>query len=74
MVSTKSLVSLLLLPCLLLLLCVVGVVSSPSKIGKGYYLISIEETPDGALVGYLQVKEKNDIYGADIAHLRVYVK
>ncbi|KAL0424760.1 UNVERIFIED_CONTAM: Alpha-xylosidase 1 [Sesamum radiatum] len=38
----------------------------PKKIGKGYRLISIEEAPNGGLVGHLQVKEKNNIYGPDI--------
>jgi len=47
---------------------------SSSKIGQGYRLISIKETPDGAVVGILQVKEKNNIYGADIPLLRFYVK
>jgi alpha-D-xyloside xylohydrolase len=47
---------------------------SSSKIGQGYRLISIEDTPDGALVGLLQVKQKNNIYGADIPLLRFYVK
>lgn len=47
---------------------------SSSKIGRGYRLISIEDTPDGALVGFLQVKQKNNIYGADIPLLRFYVK
>ncbi|XP_027366082.1 alpha-xylosidase 1-like isoform X2 [Abrus precatorius] len=50
--------------------------SSPNttKIGQGYRLISIENTPDGALVGHLQVKQKNDIYGPDIPILLLYVK
>ncbi|KAK2405347.1 alpha-xylosidase [Trifolium repens] len=47
---------------------------SSSKIGQGYRLITIEDTPDGALVGLLQVKQKNNIYGADIPLLRFYVK
>ncbi|KEH44226.1 putative glycosidase [Medicago truncatula] len=47
---------------------------SSSKIGQGYRLISIEETPDGAVVGILQVKEKNNIYGVDIPLLSFYVK
>lgn len=63
--------------CLLVfLICVGGGVSSstPSKIGNGYRLVSIEETPDGAIVGHLQVKQKNDIYGPDIPHLQFFVK
>jgi alpha-D-xyloside xylohydrolase len=47
---------------------------SSSKIGQGYRLITIEDTPDGALVGLLQVKHKNNIYGADIPLLCFYVK
>uniref|UniRef100_A0A5B6YHF2 Putative alpha-xylosidase 1 n=1 Tax=Davidia involucrata TaxID=16924 RepID=A0A5B6YHF2_DAVIN len=68
-----SLVSIL----LILILCIAGVKStstSPPKIGKGYRLISIEETPAGGLVGHLQVKQKNSIYGPDIPHLQLYVK
>ncbi|KAG9153265.1 hypothetical protein Leryth_020850 [Lithospermum erythrorhizon] len=58
-----------------LLLCITTIhfaASVPSKIGKGYQLISIHKTPDGALVGHLQVKEKNNIYGPDIQHLQLY--
>ncbi|CAL5396558.1 unnamed protein product [Camellia sinensis] len=55
-----------------------GVVNSastiPTKIGKGYRLISIEESPDGGLVGHLQIKEKNSIYGPDIPHLQLHAK
>ncbi|XP_057509441.1 alpha-xylosidase 1-like [Actinidia eriantha] len=46
----------------------------PPKIGKGYRLISIEESPDGGLVGHLQVKQKNNIYGPDIPRLQLFVK
>ncbi|XP_061339493.1 alpha-xylosidase 1-like [Gastrolobium bilobum] len=45
-----------------------------TKIGHGYRLISVENTRDGALVGLLQVKQKNNIYGPDIPLLRLYVK
>jgi len=48
--------------------------SVPSKIGNGYSLISIESSSDGGIVGYLQVKNKNDIFGPDIPSLRLYVK
>jgi alpha-D-xyloside xylohydrolase len=50
--------------------------SSPksTKIGQGYRLISIQDDPNGAITGLLQVKEKNDIYGPDIPLLRFYVK
>ncbi|PHT34868.1 putative alpha-xylosidase 2 [Capsicum baccatum] len=61
----------------ILILCIVGVnfVSTTSvKIGQGYKLISIEKSPDGGLIGHLQVKEKNNIYGPDIPHLQLYVK
>ncbi|CAN0870719.1 Alpha-xylosidase 1 [Linum grandiflorum] len=48
--------------------------SVPSKIGSGYRLISIQQTPDGALLGRLQVKHPNDIYGPDIPFLQLFVK
>jgi alpha-D-xyloside xylohydrolase len=48
--------------------------STPTKIGQGYRLISIEETPDGGIVGILQVKQNNKIYGPDIPLLQLYVK
>ncbi|XP_060186606.1 alpha-xylosidase 1-like [Lycium barbarum] len=48
--------------------------TTPSKIGQGYKLISIEKSPDGGLIGHLQVKEKNNIYGPDIPNLQLYVK
>nr|CAA10382.2 alpha-D-xylosidase [Tropaeolum majus] len=48
--------------------------AAPTKIGKGYRLISIEETPDGGFLGHLQVKQPNKIYGADIPLLQLYVK
>ncbi|KAF2311113.1 hypothetical protein GH714_019569 [Hevea brasiliensis] len=61
---------------LVLFLCLNGVSSSstPTKIGKGYRLISIEETPDGGFLGHLQVKQKNNIYGPDIPLLQLFVK
>ncbi|KAL1223284.1 Alpha-xylosidase 1 [Cardamine amara subsp. amara] len=57
----------------LIILCFSPVHSS-NTIGKGYRLISIEESPDGGFIGYLQVKQKNKIYGPDITTLRLYVK
>ncbi|CAL5210061.1 unnamed protein product [Lathyrus oleraceus] len=50
--------------------------SSPksTKIGQGYRLISIQDDPNGAIIGLLQVKERNNIYGPDIPLLRFYVK
>ncbi|XAR72358.1 Alpha-D-xyloside xylohydrolase [Bertholletia excelsa] len=60
-----------------LILCGAGVNSAsaaPTKIGKGYRLISLEESPDGGLVGHLIVKQKNNVYGPDIPHLQLYVK
>lgn len=48
--------------------------TTPVKIGKGYRLIAIEESPDGGLIGHLKVKKKNNIYGPDIPHLQLYVK
>ncbi|PIN05238.1 Maltase glucoamylase [Handroanthus impetiginosus] len=46
----------------------------PAKIGKGYRLVSIEESPNGGLIGLLQVKQKNNVYGPDIPLLQLYVK
>ncbi|KAJ8570140.1 hypothetical protein K7X08_006717 [Anisodus acutangulus] len=54
--------------------CVNLVHTAPTKIGKGYRLIAIEESPDGGLIGHLKVKKKNNIYGADIPHLQLHVK
>ncbi|KAL9389502.1 hypothetical protein Peur_018107 [Populus x canadensis] len=61
---------------LLVLLCfhLVNSSSTPTKIGNGYRLISLEETPDGGIGGLLQVKERNNIYGPDIPLLQLYVK
>ncbi|RVW65061.1 hypothetical protein VitviT2T_000272 [Vitis vinifera] len=60
------------------ILCIYGgcgaLAAIPAKIGKGYRLISIEETANGGLLGHLQVKQKNNIYGADIPHLQLHVK
>ncbi|KAL3510799.1 hypothetical protein ACH5RR_030200 [Cinchona calisaya] len=50
------------------------VLSTPTKIGQGYRLISVEESPDGGIVGLLQVKQKNNVYGPDIPYLQLYVK
>ncbi|KAK9051099.1 hypothetical protein SSX86_027725 [Deinandra increscens subsp. villosa] len=46
----------------------------PTQIGNGYRLISVEKSPDGALIGHLQVNRKNNIYGPDIPLLQLYVK
>ncbi|KAG6759642.1 alpha-xylosidase 1 [Populus alba] len=61
---------------LLSLICfhLVNSSSTPTKIGNGYRLISLKETPDGGIVGLLQVKERNNIYGPDIPRLQLYVK
>jgi alpha-D-xyloside xylohydrolase len=48
--------------------------SNATKIGQGYRLISIEETSDGALIGFLQLNQKTKIYGPDIPLLRFYAK
>ncbi|GKU90335.1 hypothetical protein SLEP1_g4339 [Rubroshorea leprosula] len=48
--------------------------SIQAKIGKGYRLISVEETPDDGFADYLQIKQKNNVYGPDISHLRLFVK
>ncbi|XP_027361383.1 alpha-xylosidase 1 isoform X2 [Abrus precatorius] len=78
MVSPNRLVALSLSLLLLTLLLYAAGVSSSStnatKIGQGYRLISIEESPDGGLVGILQVKQKTKIYGPDIPLLRFYAK
>ncbi|XP_059316975.1 alpha-xylosidase 1-like isoform X1 [Lycium ferocissimum] len=54
--------------------CVNFVHTAPTKIGKGYRLIAIEESPDGGLIGHLKVEKKNNVYGPDIPHLQLYVK
>ncbi|KAK9903797.1 hypothetical protein M0R45_000907 [Rubus argutus] len=61
---------------LVLILCVSGVSSytNPKIIGKGYRLISIEETPDGGILGHLQLKQKSNTYGPDIPLLQLFVK
>ncbi|KAK4592797.1 hypothetical protein RGQ29_017087 [Quercus rubra] len=72
-----TLSSLLLLVLLLCSSCVVNSSSKsnpPAKIGQGYRLISIEETPDGGLVGHLIVNKNNNVYGPDIPHLQLFVK
>lgn len=48
--------------------------SSTAKIGQGYKLTSIEESPDGGIIGFLQVKQKTSVYGPDIPRLQLYVK
>ncbi|XP_014490498.1 alpha-xylosidase 1 [Vigna radiata var. radiata] len=78
MVSSNHLAAISLSSLLLaLLLCSAGASSSSknsTKIGQGYRLVSIEETPDGGLIGILQVKQKTKTYGSDIPLLRFYVK
>ncbi|XP_045807464.1 alpha-xylosidase 1-like [Trifolium pratense] len=77
MASLNPLVTLFLTYILLTLFhCVAEQATPPksTKIGQGYRLISIEDAPNGAITGLLQVKEKNDIYGPDIPLLRFYVK
>lgn len=46
----------------------------PTKIGNGYKLVSLTESPDGGLVGILKVNRKNNIYGPDIPYLQLYIK
>ncbi|CAM8948208.1 unnamed protein product [Rhodiola kirilowii] len=62
----------------LLMLSTCSTISSfkvPTKIGElGYHLVSIEELPDGGLLGFLQIKRRNNLYGPDIPKLRLYVK
>ncbi|KFK33959.1 hypothetical protein AALP_AA5G084000 [Arabis alpina] len=45
-----------------------------NTIGNGYRLISIDKSDDGSFIGYLQVKQINQIYGSDIIFLRLFVK
>ncbi|XP_047983599.1 alpha-xylosidase 1-like [Salvia hispanica] len=46
----------------------------PKKIGNGYRLVSIQKSSNGGLVGLLQLKQENNIYGADIPQLKLSVK
>ncbi|KAL1807012.1 hypothetical protein ACET3Z_030080 [Daucus carota] len=73
MFLSPSLVSLLFLAAALLC-CNTQGAESTNKIGNGYRLISVQDSPDGGLVGHLQVKEKNNVYGPDIPLLQLYVK
>lgn len=72
---SSSLISLFLVAAALLV-CITNAAgpTSPTKIGNGYRLISVAESHDGGLVGHLEVKQKNNIYGPDIPLLRLYVK
>ncbi|KAF8057235.1 hypothetical protein N665_1262s0011 [Sinapis alba] len=72
MASPKTVVSSLSL--LLALIICFSPTHSSNTIGKGYRLISVEESPDGGFIGYLQVKQKTNIYGSDITTLRLFVK
>ncbi|XP_040378675.1 alpha-xylosidase 1 [Oryza brachyantha] len=47
--------------------------AAPPRVGSGYKLVSLVEH-GGALVGYLQVKQRTSTYGPDIPLLRLYVK
>ncbi|KAL8052854.1 hypothetical protein ABFX02_05G032300 [Erythranthe guttata] len=50
-------------------------INPSSKIGNGYRLISVEDSPNGGgLIGLLQVKQKNNVYGPDIPLLQLFVK
>ncbi|XP_059308728.1 alpha-xylosidase 1-like [Lycium ferocissimum] len=72
--SSPSPFTFLLIILILFIACVDFIYTTPSKIGQGYKLISIQKSPDGGLIGHLQVKEKNNIYGPDIPNLQLYVK
>ncbi|KAL6186595.1 hypothetical protein ACLB2K_042715 [Fragaria x ananassa] len=48
--------------------------ANPKIIGKGYRLISVEETPDGGILGLLQLKYKSKTFGPDIPLLQLFVK
>jgi len=73
MASSSSSLAFSLSLLLALILCF-SPTQSYKTIGKGYRLVSIEESPDGGFIGYLQVKQKNKIYGSDITTLRLFVK
>ncbi|XP_057810630.1 alpha-xylosidase 1-like [Salvia miltiorrhiza] len=62
------------IPPLLLSLFILASAAVPEKIGNGYRLISIQESSNGGLVGLLQLKQRNNIYGADIPRLQLSVK
>lgn len=72
MLYSPFLVSLLVLTAALLCCNTHG--AETNMIGNGYRLISIQDSPDGGLVGHLQVKKKNNAYGPDISLLQLYVK
>lgn len=74
MFYSPILASLLVLTVALLCCNTYGGAESTKKIGNGYRLISIQDSPDGGLLGLLQVKEKNNVYGPDISQLKLYVK
>ncbi|CAN8275753.1 unnamed protein product [Cochlearia groenlandica] len=63
-----------LLPLLMVLILCFSPIQCSNAIGKGYRLISIKESNDGGFIGYLQVKQKNQIYGSDIPMLRLFIK
>lgn len=48
--------------------------ANPKIIGKGYRLISVEATPDGGILGLLQLKYKSKTFGPDIPLLQLFVK
>ncbi|XP_043715278.1 alpha-xylosidase 1 [Telopea speciosissima] len=73
--SPSSPPPLLVLSCSILgFLLFLSAASSTTKIGQGYRLISVEESPNGGLVGHLQVKQKTSTYGPDIPYLQLFVK
>ncbi|KAK1322282.1 Alpha-xylosidase 1 [Acorus calamus] len=74
--SSSSSPHLLRLLFLSLVLCTfhVSFASSSQSVGLGYRLVSIQEAPNGGLIGHLQVKGTTSTYGPDIPHLQLYVK
>ncbi|MED6173372.1 NAD(P)H-dependent D-xylose reductase (XR) [Stylosanthes scabra] len=66
------------LPLLIIFTCILYFAqqqaTASSFIGLGYRLISIQTTSDAAILALLQVKQTNNIYGADIPLLRFYAK
>ncbi|KAK9118461.1 hypothetical protein Scep_016554 [Stephania cephalantha] len=74
MVFPSSSSSSLTLFSLALLICSSVFSSASTKIGNGYRLTSIEETPDGGFIGHLMVNKKSNTYGPDIPHLQIFIK
>ncbi|KAH6802109.1 alpha-xylosidase 1 [Perilla frutescens var. frutescens] len=59
---------------LILITHAAGTTSLPTKIGKGYRLLSIQDSSNGGFLALLQLKQKNNVYGPDIPLLQISVK